>query len=142
MPTTELELEQRMKENCYNFNGYSINGNSIHEGFGIDKLGSLFAWYYTERGNRDNLKYFQSEKEIVEYAFKQIKSDMWAKVHRVGFTVDKVKIDELAQTLKKRNIEFLQDSIPYYGSQSPVYGIFVFGCSNRRVIDLKDKYHQ
>jgi hypothetical protein len=37
-----------MKENCFNFEAYSINGNSIYEGFGIDRLGGLFAWYYTD----------------------------------------------------------------------------------------------
>ena len=27
IPETEIELENWMKENCYNFNSYSINGN-------------------------------------------------------------------------------------------------------------------
>jgi hypothetical protein len=51
---TEIELENWMKENCFNFNRYSINGSSIYEGFGIDKSVGLYTWYYTERGQKDN----------------------------------------------------------------------------------------
>ena len=75
LPKTEIELENWMSENCFNFNSYSINGNSIYEGFGIDKSGELYIWYYTERGQKNNLKYFKTENEIIVYAFNQIKSD-------------------------------------------------------------------
>jgi hypothetical protein len=78
IPKTEIELENWMKANCFNFNYYSINGNIINEGCGIEKSGELYIWYHTERGQKDNLKYFISESEIVEYAFNEIKSDKWA----------------------------------------------------------------
>src|SRR5690606_11984662 len=52
-PKTEVELENWMKLNCYNFDSYSINGNFIYEGFGIEKNGSLYVWYYTEKGNKN-----------------------------------------------------------------------------------------
>lgn len=42
---TELELEQWLKENCYSMNNYSINGNIIYEGCGLEKNGSLYHWF-------------------------------------------------------------------------------------------------
>ena len=59
IPQTEIELENWMKLNCYNFDSYSINGNFIYEGFGIEKNGSLYVWYYTEKGNKNNLEIFR-----------------------------------------------------------------------------------
>ncbi len=131
-----------MKENCFNFEAYSINGNSIYEGFGIDRLGGLFVWYYTERGEKNNLKYFQSEKEIIEFAYNEIKSDKWANAHCVGFTTNKQEANELAGLLKGRQIRFIQDEIPYYGPQRPVYRTFVFGCDIRKAADLKGAYYK
>jgi hypothetical protein len=142
IPTTEHDLEAWMKENCFNFNSYSINGNSIYEGFGIDRTSGVFIWYYTERGHKDNIKYFQTEKEIIECAYNQIKSDIWAKAHCIGFTTDKIEARELTEKLKSLSIEFMQDDIPYHGPQRPVYRVFVFGCDYKKVIDLKDKYYK
>lgn len=139
-PKTEIELENWMKQNCCNFDGYSINGNAIYEGFGIDKSGGLFIWYYTERGQKNNLKYFQTENEIVEYAFNQIKSDKWAKTHCIGFSADLNKANELKSELEKMNIGFFEDKIPYYGKDKSVYRIFVLGCDIQKTEYLKRKY--
>jgi hypothetical protein len=141
-PDTIVKLENWMKENCFNFNSYSINGNSIDEGRGIDRFGGLFIWYYTERGQKDNLKYFQTEKEIVEFAFNEVKSDKWANRHCVGFTTDKTATNELTSKLKELNVEYLQDEIPYYGLHRPVYRTFVFGCDINKVSYLKEKYYK
>jgi hypothetical protein len=140
IPKTEIELESWMKDNCYGFNSYSINGNGIFEGFGIDKSGGLFIWYYTERGQKDNLKYFQSESEIVEFAFNQITADKWAKAHCIGFSSNKNKIIELKSVLEKMSIEFFEDEIPYYGIDRPVYRVFVLGCGIKKTEHLKEKY--
>lgn len=141
-PKTEKELEQWMKENCYNLNSYSINGNVIYEGFGIDKIGGQFIWYYIERGQKNNLQYFRTEKELIEYAYVQMKSDKWAKTHCIGFTTDKDESKDLTKELHRLGIEFLQDEIPYYGPDKPVYRTFVFGCDCNKVNDLKMKYYK
>ena len=119
-PKTEIELEKWMKENCFNFNSYSINGNAIYEGYGVDKFGGLFIWYYTERGQKNNLKYFQTEQEIIEHAYNQINLDKWAKTHCIGFTTDESESLELEDKLYEMQIEFIKDEIPYYGLQRPV----------------------
>ncbi len=140
-PTTEKELRQWMIQECYNFNQYSIGGNIIDEGYGIDKLGLLYTWYYTERGNRENFKYFDSEEEIVEYAFDRIKNDKWAKTHCVGFTTNQEESNTLKTELTKRRVEYMEDRIPYYGEHNPVYRVFVFGCNYLKTEDLKIKHY-
>ena len=142
LPKTEKELESWMKENCYNFEGYSINGNFIYEGFGIDNFGGLFIWYYTDRGQMNKLKYFQSEPEIIEYAFNQIKDDKWAKTHCIGFTTSKEEKQNLEAILKDTSIDFFQDEIPYYGLEKPVYRTFVLGCDIKKTEHLKLKFYK
>ena len=141
IPETEIELENWMKENCYNFNSYSINGNFIWEGFGIDKNEPVFFWYYTERGQKDTLEIFKNEKEIVEFAFNQIKSDKWSKTHCVGFNYDKNITTELISILEKLKIEYLQDEIPFKINQN-AFRTFVFGCDIQKVEYLKEKYFE
>ncbi|MDY3520723.1 hypothetical protein PG614_05715 [Riemerella anatipestifer] len=139
-PKTEIELQIWMKDNCFNFDAYSINGNFIWEGFGIDKIGSLFHWYYTERGQKYTQKIFRTEEEVVEFAFNLIKSDKWAKTHCIGFNYDKEKARELVLTLEKLEIEYLQDEIPFKRNQN-VFRTFVFGCDIKKVEHLKEKYY-
>ena len=140
LPKTENELESWMKDNCCNFDSYSINGNVIFEGFGIDRFGGLFIWYYIERGEKNNLKYFQSEAEIVEHAYNQIKADKWSKAHCIGFTTNKDEMRQLEDILKETGVEFFQDEIPYYGPERPVYRTFVLGCGINKTKHLKGKF--
>lgn len=140
LPKTEIELESWMKENCFNFDSYSINGNNIYEGFGIEKDGELFIWYYAERGQKNNLEYFKSENEVVEYAFNQVKSDKWAKTHCIGFSTDLNIIAELKTELQKIKIDFFEDKIPYCGIDRPVYRIFILGCDIKKTGHLKKEY--
>lgn len=141
IPETKSELENWMRENCYNFESYSINGNFIWEGFGIQKDGQVYFWYYTERGKQNNREVFKTEREIVEFAYHQIKSDKWAKTHCIGFTFDKNKTAELISTLEKFEIEYLQDEIPMKINEN-VFRTFVFGCDIKKVEYLKEKYFE
>lgn len=142
IPRTESELAEWMKANCYNFDNYSIGGNIIHEGYGIDRAGGHFTWYYTERGRPDAIKTFPTEKEIIAYAYQQIQSDQWANAHCIGFTTHQNDVIELTEKLNALNLKFKQDQIPYYGPQQPAYRVFVFGCDHQKVLDLKAQYHQ
>jgi hypothetical protein len=142
-PRTREELETWMKSNCYNFNEYAVNGNHIHEGFGIDTVDGRFRWYYTERGEKSSIMQFQSEAEIVTYAFEQIKSDTWAQAHCIGFTADKNDVKELRNILEAADVEFLQDEIPnFYGDDRSVYRIFVLGCEIQKTGYLKERYYK
>ncbi|MCW3160166.1 hypothetical protein [Chryseobacterium oryctis] len=141
IPETEIELEDWMKKNCYNFDSYSVNGNFIWEGYGIDKNGPLYYWYYTEHGQKNNLEIFRSEKEIIEFAFTQISSDKWAKTHCIGFTLDEHKSSKLSEILKKQKIDFIQDKIPFYADK-PAFRTFVLGCDIKQSEYLKTEFYE
>ncbi len=136
---TIKELDEWMTANCYN-SSYGIGNRNIHEGYGLYTSGSLFIWYYTERGEKDNLQYFQTEKEAVEFAFEKIKSDRFANRHMIGFLDNESSQSELLKELKKRDINYFADKIPYGGLNDLRYRVFVFGCDIKNVADLKDKY--
>jgi len=76
----------------------------------------------------------------MEFAYQQIKSDKWAWAHCIGFTSDKFKSDELCNILSDMGINYLNDEIPYYGTPSPVYRVFVFGCDIEKTRFLKEKF--
>ena len=141
VPATVKELKRWMKQRCFNFNSYSIHGNTIYEGFGIDTSRGVYTWYYTERGQRHDLEYFSSEQEIVLYAFNKIESDSWARTHMIGFGGSEKAHEELAAKLIDLGIEFLQDSITnFYAVNHPAYRTFVYGCDVHKVGHLKKVY--
>jgi len=136
--STINELDEWMTMHCFN-DSYGIGDRNIHEGCGLDTFGSLYVWYYTERGERKNLSYFQTEKEAVEFAFKEITADKNANRHLVGFLKDTTTELELLAGLKNRDIKFWKDEIPYDLSGKRTR-VFVFGCDIKKVLDLKDIY--
>jgi hypothetical protein len=138
--STIKQLDEWMTTNCYRDDAYAIGDRNIYEGCGLDTFGSLYVWYYTERGKRENLKYFRTEKEAVEYALKEIIGDKFANAHLVGFVKCKAKEDELLTELEKRRISYWKDEIPYGGLNGPRTRVFVTGCHIRKVLDLKGRY--
>lgn len=139
--TTIKQLDEWMTFNCYKDN-YAIGNRSIYEGFGLDTFGPLYVWYYTERGNRENLEYFGTEQEAVDFAFKKITADKSANRHLIGFINDKSTEKELLDELDKRKIEYWRDEIQYSGINDLRIWVFVFGCDIKKVLDLKEKYNK
>ncbi len=136
---TIKQLDEWMTANCYN-DGYAIGSRIIHEGYGLATLGSGYTWYYTERGERRNENYFQTEEEAVDFAFKTITADKFANRHMIGFIKDKVLESELLVELDRRHITFWKDEIPYGGLHDKRTRVFVFGCDIQNVLDLQEKY--
>jgi hypothetical protein len=140
--TTIKQLDEWMTVNCYRDDYFAIGNRNIHEGCGLDTFGSLYVWYYTERGNRQNLKYFQTEMEAVEYALKEISADKFANAHLVGFIKEKTELDQLLTELQARGISYWKDEIPYGGLHDSRTRVFVTGCDICEVLDLKERYSQ
>ena len=133
---TIIELEKWLKDNCYSMNSYSINGNSIFEGFGIENNGGLFQWYYTERGEKRTLENFATEKDAVDYAYKIITNDEHASRNMIGIFKGNNKVIKITNELKKRGVEYWNDRIPYGGLNDWRTRIFVIGCGIKKVQDL------
>jgi hypothetical protein len=136
---TIKQLDEWMTDHCFN-DSYGIADRNIHEGYGLDTSGALYAWYYTERGQRQYLNYFQTEKEAVDFAFKKITADKSANRHMVGFTKNKTEEAALLTELNNRNIVFWKDDIPYGGPNDRRVRIFVFGCDIKKVLDLQQQF--
>ena len=123
-----------MKKRCYNFVAYSINGNSVYEGYALENINEHFEWCYYNRSERSVLETFENERDSVSFSFKQITLDDWAKKNLVGL----FKSDELnfiLKSLKKRNISYETDHIHYQKNDWRTR-IFVLGCDIKKVLDL------
>ena len=138
-PSTIQELDEWMTAHCYP-DSYAIGKRIIHEGYGLYRDGNQFVWFYTERGVRDNLHYFQTESEAVAYAFAAIINDKNADRHLVGFVSDKGEEQALLAELDQRGIAYWKDSIPFGGLHDPRTRVFVFGCDIRQALDLQETY--
>ena len=136
---TIQQLDDWMIAHCYN-DSYAIGRGIIHEGYGLTTVDSLYVWYYTERGVRDYLHYFQTEPEAVAFAFKAITADKFANRHLIGFLNDKALEQELLTELGRRGITHWKDEIPYGGLHDKRIRIFVFGCDVQKVLDLQKTY--
>lgn len=106
--------------------GYGI-GQAAHDGFEIDREGQAWHWRFNERGSSRTIQTFESEEEIVSFAYGQIRNDPWAWTHCIGwFRIEKEAVT-LTEILKERGFPFYSDQIPYGGIDDPRYRIFVFG---------------
>lgn len=137
-PTTISELDDWMTAHCYP-DSYAIGKRVIHEGYGLYRDGNQFVWFYTERGVRKNLNYFQTESEAVAYAFAAIINDKTANRHLIGLVMA-AQEQALFTELDARGIGYWKDEIPFGGLHDKRSRIFVFGCDIRRVPDLLEKY--
>lgn len=120
-------------------NSYCINGNIIHEGFGLEKNGGLFQWFYTERGDKRILEYFSTEKEAVQYALNKIILDEHANRNFIGMYKSKEEAERVLKELRNRKIEYWSDIIPYGGIDDMRTRIFVIGCGIKKAQDLINK---
>ncbi len=134
------KLYQWMIEHCYNFNSYSIKGNSISEGFILSYKNNIYTWSYTERGQVNLIKKFKTEEEAVRHAFNIINNDKWAKSHLLGFTANQNLHQELIESLHQLKIDFFKDEIPYSNNNKIVYRTFVLGCNIKQIEHLRIKH--
>ncbi|WP_456438592.1 hypothetical protein [Psychroserpens sp.] len=136
-PKTVLELEQWMKDHCYNFISYSINGDFVYEGNGLEFYKGAYQWCSYDRSHKHILKRFKKETQAVAYAFNKITSDAWAKKNMVGMFKNDA-LPQILDYLKNRNIPYYSDYI-HYQKDDWRTRVFVTGCDIKRVSDLIQK---
>jgi len=139
IPETIKQLDQWMKNNCYRNDSYAIAGRRIYEGYGLKKKNNRYIWYYTERGQEQDLNQFDTETEAVTYAYDQIKNDKYADRHMIAFVSNKLNLSPLYNDLNKQNINYFTDEL-FYAENDYRTRIFVFGCDIKKVNNLKIKY--
>ena len=124
-----------LKENCFSMDSYSINGNAIFEGYGLENNGGLFQWFYTERGDKETLEHFATEKDAVEFALKKITADEYSKRNYLGVYKDE-EIQQILLELTNQGIEYWTDKILYGPFEDWRTRIFVVGCGIKKAKDL------
>ena len=138
--STIKELEDWMADNCIINKITPGKRYETDEGLGLEKYGNLYIWYHSERGEKQNLNYFETEKEAVEFVYEYLRKDKYANSHIVGYFKDRKLKSELITELKKRNIKYWNDEIPQWGVNNNILRIFVYRCDINKVTDLKEKY--
>jgi len=137
---TIAELEQYLERECYNFQWLSIGGHRAPEGAFIEKAGNEYVFGYSERGKREVLASFPTERELVDYAFRQLTADRWHRGHLVAWVWSEAEILEAEEDLRRRGIPWERNDIPNYRPGRRAYRIFVFGRDLLRLGDFKEKY--
>ncbi len=137
--STIKDLEKWLAENCIKNTFTPGNRYETDDGFGIENYNGMFIWYQTERGQKENIKYSITEKEIVDYAFEIIKNDKYLNSHLVGSLNDALLCENLLNELKKRNIDYWNQEISQ-GAGKSLFRVYVYRCDVKKVTDLKDKY--
>ena len=137
--STIKDLEKWLAENCIKNTFTPGNRYETDEGFGIENYNGIFIWYHAERGQKENIKYSRTEKEIVDYAFEIIKNDKYLNSHLVGSLNDALLYENLLNELKKRNIDYWSQEISQ-GAGKSLFRVYVYRCDIKKVTDLKEKY--
>lgn len=66
------QLEQRLKQENISEYYYSLEGGFPNEAFCINKSNNTWEVYYSERGNKSQLKIFELEEDACDYFFNWI----------------------------------------------------------------------
>jgi hypothetical protein len=138
--STIKELENWMAENCMTNLITPGNRFETDEGVGLEKYGNLYIWYHSERGEKENLNYFNSEKEAVDFVYEYLRKDKYLNSHLVGSFKDRNLKSELITELINRDIKYWNDEISQWGINNKIMRVFVYRCDIKKVTDLKDKY--
>ncbi len=138
--STIKELENWMAENCLINKITPGNRFETDDGVGLEKYGNLYIWYHSERGEKENLKYFETEKEATEFVYEYLRKNKYANSHLVGSFKDRNLKNELISELKNRDIKYWNDEITQWGINNNILRIFVYRCDIKKVVDLQEKY--
>lgn len=121
------ELEKYLENECYSFQCLSIGKHHAPEGIIIEKVKDEYCFAFSERGKKELIQSFRTEKELVDYALKELAEDKWSRAHLVAWTWKESEIKEAEKELNRMNIEFIRNDVPNYSRDKHAYRIFVFG---------------
>ena len=72
--STISELENWMSKNGIKNTFTPKNRFVSDEGLGLEIIDGLYILYFIERGERQNIEYFKTEKDVAEFIFDFLKS--------------------------------------------------------------------
>lgn len=60
---TKIEIEKKLREEGVRVDSYSLNGGLPNEAYCLNRTESGWEVYYSERGNKTGLKFFDNESD-------------------------------------------------------------------------------
>lgn len=132
-------LAEKLKTEGFNEQFYCIGSKwkRLADGHALEAVPNGFEFFYTERGERNLIKFFSDENEACAYVYEFLAKDKRAKSHLIGFFKSKEEADELAEKLRAEEIESKIDKIPYGGINDPRFRVFVFSTDFIKAKELK-----
>lgn len=134
------ELEKYLEDVNYSFHGLTIGKHFAQEGYMIEKNGIAYEFSYSERGRKNVIRSFESEKELVEYAYEQLVENQWNRAHLVACVWSEREIIQAERELEELAISFARNDVPNYSEGRRLYRIFVFGKDAAKLTEFKKKY--
>lgn len=140
MIETIAQLERYLEEECYSFLFLTIGSHRAPEGIFIEASGDSFVYGFSERGRREVLRSFATEKELAAYALEDLQRDPWNRGHLAAWVWSEAEILAAEEELRQRGIPFRRNDVPNYRPGRRAYRIFVFGRDVLRLGDFPKKY--
>lgn len=134
------ELEKYLEDECYSFQALTIGSHYAPEGIFIEASDNKYNFGYSERGNRNIIKSFETEESLVEYSLAELKRDKWSRAHLAAWLWAESEIKTAEKELRDMNIAFERNDIPNYREGKRAYRIFVFGRDIKKLDSFKKKY--
>ena len=66
------ELKRKLMENSVPEDMYSLEGGLPNEAYCLNREGSLWEVYYSERGIKTGIRHFESEEQACDYLYELI----------------------------------------------------------------------
>ncbi len=139
---TLKELEQYLIDECFNLCNISVNRvNRGDDQIVLDEENGRFCYCYYERGIKNIIESFATEKELVEYALKEFEREpQFFKAHTVAWTRSKEKLLQAVKELRECGIKFYGYDDSIHGGESTVYSVWVMGKDVLRLEKFWKKY--
>jgi len=136
---TLKELKKYLKDECYD--RVIIGKYPVYDSLIIWQEENRYFFGYSERGNISIIKEFDTEKELVAYAFGKLENDIWLKSHLAAWTWSEKDIKAAEHELEHMHISFKRNDIPNFDiKHGRAYRIFVFGKDILKLTEFKKKY--
>lgn len=69
---TKIDLERKLLKDGIDENSFSLDGGLPNEKYCLNYSGTCWEVYYSERGQKTNIKIFATEGEACEYFYKTL----------------------------------------------------------------------
>ncbi len=143
MKTLE-ELQQWLDENFYNRDiiSTSVTGTYSDKSLLFTEQNGKWRMLDHDGGTTVILEQFDTEEELVEYAYNLCMRSRWWNSHLAVSTTSAWKMSRAKGKLRNMGIHYEQNDIPNYRDGRTLYRLYVFGRDQLLTKELENEYIQ